>query len=173
MNFVGYVFTILDNLCLYLVNIVVEILYILETNYPSIYWILLFIYSQHLSIAKGYISKIIGITIALFVIFHSTMHYILLFIVLLSSAWVKEWFLKNDWIKKEYPLIYQFVLSSLSLIITLLIFYFLNEIFFTLVYPFLLKLWNGILKMGENSGNDNNRSDSDSDKTPGKSPQEP
>ena len=100
IKMVSYLFTIFDSLCLYVVSRVNNLLYRLDIQYPWIDSIILFIYSQYISVVNGNVSKPIVLAISIFVAFHSTFDYWLFNFVLLSCAALKEWFVKNDRIKK-------------------------------------------------------------------------
>jgi len=144
-----------------------------KNNFTILYSITVYIYSEYLGIVNGNLSRNIGVIISLYVLYDPTYSNILLFAVLLLSVLFKEHLIKEVWIRSNYPILYRVLLDISTLINTLLICYFLDLIFINTIKPFILKLWNGLLKMTGNEDNHNNASGSDADKTPGESPQEP
>lgn len=168
-----YIFTILAVFHSYLYIIGYMLHNRFKNNFPIIYSITVYIYSEYLFIINGNISSNIRVIISLYVLCDLSWRNILLFGVLLLNNTFKQHLIKEVWIRSNYPISYRVLLDISSIINTILTCYFLDCIFIIFIKPFILNLWNGLLKMTDNEDNHNNASGSDSDKTPGKNPKGP
>lgn len=119
----------------------------LKKKFPIIYCITLYIYSEYLAIVRGDLTKNIAVIISLYILFYLDKNNFLLYTVLLLSVLFKEYLLKQLRIQKDYPILYNFLVDILSLIITIVIFYFLDLICINTIKSLLLKIWNGLLNM--------------------------
>jgi hypothetical protein len=138
-KFMGYFFTMLYTFDGYFYSIAFNLHNKFKNNFTIIYCIALYIYSEYLAIVKGDLSKNIGVIISLYILFYLDKQNFLLYTVLLLSVVFKEYLLKQLWIQKNYPVLYYFLVDILSLIITIVIFYFLDLIFINTIKPLLLK----------------------------------
>jgi len=118
-----------------------------KNNFPILYSITLYIYTEYLAIINGDLSRNMEIIIGLSVIFYYSNINFILYSLLILNALLKKHLIKYTWLKENYPILYTVLLDISSLINTIFIFYFLDFIFINLIKPFLLKVWNGILKM--------------------------
>ena len=165
-----YFCTILDVFNVYLYSTVFKLHSKFKNNFPILYSLTVYIYSEYIAIINGNLSRNTGVIISLYVLFDLNKCNILLFTVLLLNVLFKQYLIKEVWIKRNYPILYRVLLDISSLVNTCLIFYFLDSIWVKLVVPFIEKLLH-ILKMTGNESDYNHPSGSD--KTPGKSPKEP
>jgi len=165
-----YFFTTLSVFNLYFYSIVFKLHDRFKNNYPIFYNILLYFYSEYLSILKGNLSRNMGYFISFYVLYDINNTNLTIFTLLLLNSFVKEYLTKDTWIKINYPILHTIILDISSLVNTCLILYFLGSIWVKLVVPFIEKLLH-ILKMAGNENNNNNQPGSD--KTPGKNPQGP
>lgn len=66
---------------------------------------LVYIFSVFIGITKGNISMVIGIITGLYLILNFYMLFLSLYVLLLASASLKEWFIKNKFIKQDNPVL--------------------------------------------------------------------
>jgi hypothetical protein len=144
---IDYLFTILATFYSYLYSIGFKLHNKFKNNFPILYSITLYIYSEYLAIINGDLSRNMEIMIGLYVVFNFSYFNLILYSLLILNAFLKKHLIKDKWLKENFPNFYIFLLDISSLINTIFIFYFLDLIFINLIKPFLLKVWNGILKM--------------------------
>jgi len=155
-----YLFTNLDRFNYYLYLAVFKLHVKLENRYPVIYSILLYLHSEYLAILNGSLSKNMGYLISFYILYDINNTNLTLFTLLLLNTFLKEYLTKNTWIEANYPILYKMLLDITSLVNSCLIFYFLDCILIKIIMPFLLKVWNFVLKMTGESGKNTNNSGS-------------
>lgn len=142
-----YLFTTLSIINSYFYIIVLKLHDKFKNKCSIIYYIILYIYSEYIGIIKGNLSLNIGFIITLHVLHDLDNSNLIIFTLLLFNVLFKEYLVKNTWIKINYPRLHNILLNTTSLVNTCLILYFLDNILVKIIMPFMLKLWNSILKM--------------------------
>ena len=149
-----FLLTMLISFYSYLYMIGLKLQNKLEKNFPIFYSITLYIYSEYCAIIRGDLSKNMNIIIGLYVVFYYSNLHLILYSLLILNAFLKKHIIKDIWLKDNFPILYRILLDISSFINTIIIFYFLDLIFINIIKPYLLKVWNGILKMASsNKGN--------------------
>lgn len=92
---VNYFFTFLNTFGTGMYNIIFEIYCTLKIKYPLLYSIVVYLYSEYLSIIKGDISRNVLFCISLYILYDLNQNNLLLFILLLLNSLVKEYLSNN------------------------------------------------------------------------------
>lgn len=146
-KFVNYFFTTLAIFHSYLYSIGFKMHNKFKNNFPILYSITLYIYSEYLAIINGDLSRNMEVILGLYVVFNYSNFNLILYSLLILNGLLKKHFIKDTWVKENFPISYRVLLDIFALINTIILFFFLDLIFINLIKPFLLEVWNGILKM--------------------------
>jgi hypothetical protein len=144
---IDYLSTNLSTFYSYIYSIGIKLHNKFKNNFPILYSITLYIYSEYLAIINGDLSRNMEIMIGLYFVFNFSIFNLILYSLLTFNVWLKKHLIKDTWLKENFQILYRVLLDISSLINTIFIFYFLDLIFINLIKPFLLKVWSGILKM--------------------------
>ena len=90
-----YFFTTLSVFNLYFYSIVFKLHDRFKNNYPIFYNILLYFYSEYLSILKGNLSRNMGYFISFYVLYDINNTNLTIFTLLLLNSFVKEYLTKD------------------------------------------------------------------------------
>ena len=149
-------FTILATFYSYLYSVAFMFQNKFKKNIPILYSITVYIYSEYLSIVNGDLSRNMKVIIGLSVLFDSRKINLILYSLLILMGVLKKYLIKNTWLKYNYPILYRMLLDISSLITTILIFYFLNNMWLKVIQP-LINYYLEVLKRAGSGNNNNNQ----------------
>lgn len=87
---VNYFFIYRNTFFFNIISRVTRVLFILETQYPSVYRIIIYFYIQFVYVSRGIVSKLVAILIGCLVIYDPSAYHVFRLTVLSSNAYVKE-----------------------------------------------------------------------------------